>query len=357
MASPELSTRHAAPLRTAPVLELCDLSKRFGNVLALDRVSLQVSAGELLAVVGPSGCGKSTMLRAVAGLLAADSGEIWAGGRQVAGPRTFVPPERRNVGVVFQDLALFPHLDVASNVVFGLRRRDRGRQQRVREVLDLVGLDGLGQRFPHELSGGEQQRVALARALAPDPSVVLLDEPFSHLDRNLRTLVREHTVQVLHAAGATGVFVTHDQEEALAAGDRVAVMHAGRLEQVDVPEQVFHNPTSRFVATFLGEADFVRGERVGDRAHTAFGTLPVTTPGVGPCQVMLRPHEVAMEPADSGSAVVVRTEFRGALVLHHVRFADGSTLRGVRPHSSPLAVGTRVRVRPLVDHPLAVFAA
>ncbi|CAN5777733.1 ABC transporter ATP-binding protein [soil metagenome] len=358
MASPEPSVASVrTPAPAAPVLELREVSKRFGGVVALDSVRLQVPAGELLAVVGPSGCGKSTMLRAVAGLLAIDAGQIWTNGREVAGPRTFVPPERRDVGVVFQDLALFPHLDVAANVSFGLQRRVTARGRRVHEVLELVGLDGLGRRYPHELSGGEQQRVALARALAPHPAVVLLDEPFSHLDRNLRTLVREHTVDVLHAAGATGVFVTHDQEEALAAGDRVAVMRAGSLEQVAAPEEVFHNPTSRFVATFLGEADFVAGERLGDHAYTAFGALPVTTPGAGPCQVMLRPHEVTMEPADTGSAVVTRTEFRGALVLHHVRLADGSTLRGLRPHTAPLPVGTRVQVRPLVDHPLAVFAA
>lgn len=227
MASPELSTRHAAPLRTAPVLELCDLSKRFGDVLALDRVSLQVSAAELLAVVGPSGCGKSTMLRAVAGLLAADSGEIWAGGRQVAGPRTFVPPERRNVGVVFQDLALFPHLDVASNVVFGLRRRDRGRQQRVREVLDLVGLDGLGQRFPHELSGGEQQRVTVARAVVAGPALVWADEPTGNLDTHTAERVMQLLAE-LHADGLTLVLVTHDPAIGEAA-QRLITMQDGSI--------------------------------------------------------------------------------------------------------------------------------
>ncbi len=338
-----------------PVLVLRDVCKRFGPVVALDGVSLEVESSELLAVVGPSGCGKSTMLRAIAGLVRVDSGRILAGAHEVVGPTTFVPPERRAVGVVFQDLALFPHLDVAGNVAFGLGRRLPDRDRQVREVLDLVGLGGLDRRYPHELSGGEQQRVALARALAPGPAVVLFDEPFSHLDRNLRTVVREHTVDVLRAAGATGVFVTHDQEEALAAGDRVAVMRAGRLEQVAAPEEVFHHPSSRFVATFLGEADFIPGRRTGDRVETVFGSLPVTETGSGHCQVMLRPHEVAVDADAAGTAVVVHTEFRGALVLHHVRLADGSVLRGMRPHSSPLAPGTAVRVRPLVDHPLAAF--
>jgi len=344
----------AAPPAAAPVLMLRDVRKRFDGVRALDGVSLEVGAGELVAVVGPSGCGKSTMLRAVAGLLTVDGGQIAAGGHEVAGPGLNVPPERRAVGVVFQDLALFPHLDVAANVSFGLRR-GRG-QGRVAEVLALVGLDGVSARYPHELSGGEQQRVALARALAPRPAVVLLDEPFSHLDRNLRTTVREQTVQVLRAAGATGVFVTHDQEEALAAGDRVAVMRAGRLEQVGSAEAVFHRPGSTFVATFLGEADFLPGRRCGSLADTVLGPLPVTEPGSGPCQVMLRPHEVGLEPAADGDAVVTRTEFRGASVLHHVLLADGGTLRALLPHTAPLAPGTRVAVLALVEHPLAVFA-
>ena len=226
-----------------------------------------------------------------------------------------------------------------------------------------MGLGGLEHRYPHELSGGERQRVALARALAPRPAVVLFDEPFSHLDRNLRTTVRDHTVEVLRAARATGVFVTHDQDEALAIGDRVAVMRAGQFEQVSEPERVFHRPVNRFVATFLGEADFVPGERTGDRVATAFGLLPVHEGGSasGRCLVMLRPHEVAVDE-DAGAhagvaAVVTRTEFRGATVLHHVRLPDGTTLRGTRPHSAPLAVGAAVTVRAVVDHPLTAFPA
>jgi len=336
------------------VLVLRDVRKSFGAVPALDGVSLDVRPGELLVVVGPSGCGKTTLLRAIAGLTRIDSGTIRAGAYEVAGPRTFVPPERREVGVVFQDLALFPHLDVGGNVVFGLDREPE-RRTRTAEVLDLVGLGGLGGRFPHELSGGERQRVALARALAPRPAVVMFDEPFSHLDRNLRATVREHTVEVLRAARATGVFVTHDQDEALAIGDRVAVMRAGQFEQVSEPERVFHRPANRFVATFLGEADFVPGQRTGDRVDTAFGMLPVHDSGNGPCLVMLRPHEVAVDEDDGADAVVTRTEFRGATVLLHVRLPDGNTVRGIRPHSAPLPVGASVSVRAMVDHPLTAF--
>ena len=338
-----------------PVLLLEGVTKRFGTVVALDGVSLQVPRGELLAVLGPSGCGKSTMLRSVAGLTAVDGGTITIEGRVVAAANAFVPPEQRQVGVVFQDLALFPHLSVRENTAFGLPRRAADQRHRVEEVLDLVGIVPLAERYPHELSGGEQQRVALARALAPRPSVVLLDEPFSHLDRNLRTAVREHTVEVLRADGATGVLVTHDQEEAMAVGDRVAVLRAGRLEQVAEPQAAFHTPATRFVATFLGEADFVAGERSGSVAETRFGRLPVTEAGTGTCDVMLRPHEVGVELDDAGPAVVTRTEFRGAAVLHHLAFDDGTSLRGLRPHTSPLPLGARVRAVPLIDHPLAVF--
>lgn len=354
-------TEHRAPGDGDPddVLVLESVTKRFSDVLALDGVSLRVRRGELLAVVGPSGCGKSTLLRSVAGLTTIDSGRITAGGRVVVGPGTWVPPERRAVGVVFQDMALFPHLSVADNVAFGLPRRLRSRRQRVQEVLDLVGMAGFAGRFPHELSGGEQQRVALARALAPQPAVVLLDEPFSHLDRNLRAHVREHTVAVLRAAGATCVFVTHDQEEAMAVGDRVAVAQAGHLEQVDAPENVFHTPASRFVATFVGEADFVPGMADGSHAVTALGSLDLASPAHGPVEVMLRPHEVTISVDANGTsnAVVRRTEFRGATVLHDLVLDDGATLRASLSHTHAAPVGSRVRVVADPGHPVAVFAA
>jgi len=339
---------------TEPVLVLERVRKRFGDVTALDAVDLEVGHGQLVAVVGPSGCGKSTLLRAVAGLTSVDSGRISVGGRDVVGGDRFVPPEDRHVGVVFQDLALFPHLDVTANVAFGLARAERPGP-RVADVLDLVGLTGLGNRYPHELSGGEQQRVALARALAPRPALVVLDEPFSHLDRNLRTLVRQQTVEVLRAAGATGVFVTHDQEEALASADRVAVMRSGRFEQVASAETVFHAPASRFVATFLGEADFVAGHRSGSEVDTALGRLPVTGTGSGRCEVMVRPQDLTVDEDTAGDGVIERTEFRGAVVLHHVTLSDGSTVRATRAHTEPVKVGTRVRVRPVLTHPLRAF--
>lgn len=340
-----------------PALRLEEVTKRFGATVAVNAVSVDVAAGELLAVVGPSGCGKSTLLRLIAGLTGPDSGRVSIGGREMAGPWAWVPPERRGVGVVFQDHALFPHLTVAGNVAFGLGRRHSRRGARVEEALDLVGLSHLGARYPHELSGGEAQRVALARALAPGPTVVLLDEPFSNLDRNLRVRIREDTVAVLRAAGATGVFVTHDQEEALAVGDRVAVISDGRMMDIAAPDVVFHCPASRFVATFLGEADFLPGRQAGATAMTSLGPLPVAGEPDVPrdVDVMVRPHEVGLTADPSGTAVVRRAEFRGAFTAYTVDLDSGGTLRSLRPHTERLPAGTRVGVHVDAGHRLAVF--
>lgn len=346
-------------LEQPPVLALDGVGKRYGDVRALDDVSLEVRRGELLSVVGPSGCGKSTLLRAVAGLIAVDAGHIFLEGREVASRRTTVPPERRGVAVVFQDLALFPHLSVRGNVSFGLRGRS-GTSARTAEMLDLVSLGPLADRYPHELSGGEQQRVALARALAPDPSVVLLDEPFSHLDRALAAQVREEASHVLRAAGATVVLVTHDQDEALGLGDRVAVLSAGRLQQVGSPADVFHAPASRFVATFLGEADFLPGYRTGGTVATGLGDLQAVgdaAPSQGEVEVMVRPHDLWLQADDAGTATVLRSEFRGGTMLQHVRLADGTVVRVSVPHVAATALGARVHVHVQDDHPLVALPA
>lgn len=366
---------------TEAVLECRAVSKRFGATTAVDDVSLAVGAGETLAVVGPSGCGKSTLLRMMAGLTGIDSGSIALAGREVAGPFTFVPAERRGVGIVFQDLALFPHLSVADNVAFGLaqHRTRRGRwpsgrpspaqrwspgarETRVQQMLELVGLTSFSQRFPHQLSGGEQQRVAIARALALEPDVVLLDEPFSQLDRGLAARVRDEALQTLRAAGVSVVLVTHDQDEALAVGDRVAVLRAGRLVHLAEPEEVFHRPVDRFVATFLGEADFLPGVRQGALARGPLGRLPVTPGPDGDVEVMTRPHDLTVVPwgdqapgAEGGSGVVRRVEFRGGDVLHHVDLDGGSTVRALTTHTRRVAVGRRVMVPTPNAHPLAAF--
>ena len=337
-------------------LELQGVGKRFGRTSAVDDVTLAVADGELVALVGPSGCGKSTLLMLVAGLLAPDAGRVQVGGRVVAGGGTWVAPEERRVGVVFQDAALFPHLRVSDNVAFGVPR-GRDRAARVQELLELVDLPDLGRRYPHELSGGQQQRVALARALAPRPSVVLFDEAFGNLDHSLRASVRDATAAALRETGAAGVFVTHDQSEALAVGERVAVMRAGRFEHVGEPADAFHRPANRFVATLLGEADFLPGQQDGDVVDTEVGRLSATPAARGPVSVMLRPHEVVFSPDPDGGARVVRREFRGATYLYTLGLPSGALVRAVTPHTLDVATGTQVALRVEAGHPVRSFAA
>jgi len=339
---------------TAAAVELAGITKRFGRTLAVGEVDLEVAAGELVSLVGPSGCGKSTLLLLVAGLLEPDSGTVAVDGQVVAGPGAWVPPERRRVGVVFQDAALFPHLRVADNVAFGLGRGE-DRSARVNELLDLVELPDLGRRYPHELSGGQQQRVALARALAPRPSVVLFDEAFGNLDSGLRTSVREATVAALHDTGAAGIFVTHDQAEALAVGERIAVMRTGRLEHLATPAEAFHAPATRFSATLLGEADFLPGTQDGDAVSTELGALPATPAGNGPVEVMLRPHEVAFMVDPTGCGCVERREFRGASWAYTLRLASGARVRSLQPHTLDVPVGTTVAPVVVAGHPVRTF--
>ncbi|WP_394249555.1 ABC transporter ATP-binding protein [Arthrobacter pityocampae] len=331
-----------------PALTLEGVTRRYGSFRGVESLDLAIPAGELVTLIGPSGCGKSTTLRLVAGLERPDAGRITVAGEVVADRSRFVNPENRRVGLVFQDHALFPHLSVARNVAFGLDRLPRAeRRKRVGDLLDLVRLAHLADRYPHELSGGEQQRVALARALAPRPAVVLLDEPFSSLDESLRAQVRRDTVATLRETGTTGVLVTHDQTEALSVGTRVVVMHNGVIEQADVPEKVFEQPATRFVASFMGDADFLPA-----RVHRALLTCEIgivsTVPGWADSDVavdvVLRPHEVALRAEPGATAHVSGVEYHGAFVLHHVRLASGRTLRSWQPHDVRHPVGTAVTV-------------
>ncbi len=330
-------------------LRLHDVSKRFDQTLAADRFSLDLADHELLALVGPSGCGKSTVLRMIAGLQPVDEGIIELSGDVVDDGRSAVPPERRGVGLVFQEHALFPHLSVAGNVGFGVRTDDRAH--RVAEMLELVGLHDLGTRYPHELSGGERQRVALARALAPRPRLLLLDEPFASLDPNLRTRIRDDVADILRATRTPAVFVTHDQNEALAIGDRIAVMRAGRLEQVGTPEDVFHRPIDSFVASFMGEAAFIPLDEATAMVRGVDGTgFPRHGDGNG--LLMLRPDDVTFEVADNsasdGTATIVGAEFRGSTWCYRLRLPSGAELLSVRSHLDRVAVGSAVHpgVRP-----------
>lgn len=312
-------------------LTVTGLRKSFGATEVLRGLDLDVPSGAFAAVLGPSGCGKTTLLRVVAGFEDADGGEVRLGDRVVVdGPRG-LPPEKRRVTVVPQEGALFPHLTVADNVAFGVPRRLTRRRRRVEELLDLVGLAGLGNRMPAELSGGQQQRVAVARALGPAPDVVLLDEPFSALDAALRAAVRQDVRTALHEAGATGVLVTHDQEEALSIADLVAVVRDGRVVQSAAPEQLYRAPADLAVANFVGEAVVLPTEVVGGVAWTPLGRLALLRGDQvqdGRGLVSLRPEQVHVVRSGRGgvSGRVVGTTFYGhdATIRLEVPAGDGT---------------------------------
>jgi iron(III) transport system ATP-binding protein len=282
----------------SPAIALRAVDKAYpGGPRAVDGVTLEVAEGTLLALLGPSGCGKTTTLRLIAGLERPDAGDVWVGGRLVAGAGGWAPPEQRRVGLVFQDGALFPHLTVAENIAFALGGRPRAAQAaRAADMLALVGLRGLEGRYPHQLSGGQQQRVALARALAPEPAVVLLDEPFANLDVALRVELREEVARILRAAGATAVLVTHDRQEALSLADHVALMLDGRLAQHGTPRELYGRPASRAVAGFVGEANWLPGHAAGGCADSALGPLPLLSPASGPVELLIRPEQLAVRP-------------------------------------------------------------
>ena len=339
-----------ASTRTSPsAIAAVGLTRSFGGVRALEGADLAVGDGQLVALVGPSGSGKSTLLRVIAGFEVPDTGAVWIGDRPVVDDGVFEEPERRGVGMVFQDGALFPHLTVRANVGFG-----DASEARVRACLELVGLAHRGDDYPHELSGGERQRVALARALAPEPAVVLLDEPFASLDRGLRESLREEVVAILRQAGATALLVTHDQEDALAVADVVAVMHHGRIEQSGTPEEVYRRPATPWVADFLGDADMVPGTAEGGVVDCALGRLPADEDLRGDVQVVLRPEAVAIHPHDdapphdaTGGVVgrVVRRRFFGHHQVVWLELPTGDQVRCRRSDASIWHPGDRVVVR------------
>jgi iron(III) transport system ATP-binding protein len=329
-----------------PSIRLEGVVKRFGAVEAVNGVSVTLAKGQLLALLGPSGCGKTTLLRLIAGFEPLDEGAIEIGGMRVAGRGLHVPPERRRVGMVFQEYALFPHLTVGQNIAFGLHRYSGSKEQRVAAVAEMVGLDGLVRRLPHELSGGQQQRVALARALAPEPDLILLDEPFSNLDAGLRVRVRSEVRAILRAAGATAIFVTHDQEEALSLVDQVAVMLQGRVEQVGNPQQLYHQPASRAVAEFIGDANFFPGEANGQTVACELGSLYLQYAARGPVDVLIRPENVTVKPAPpSTSSRVKNVLFFGHDQLVTVQMASGRELDARVSPIYNFAIGQPVAVQ------------
>ncbi len=357
------------------------VSKRFGALEVLRDVDLRVDPGRIVALLGSSGCGKTTLLRTIAGLERLDAGEVRVGDRvlSAAAADVHVPPEKRHVGMVFQDWALFPHLTVAQNVGYGLPRSAR-RGPRVAAALHMVGLDGLGDRQPATMSGGQQQRVALARALAPQPGVLLLDEPFSNLDSTLRVQVRTEVHQLLADLGVTTVFVTHDQEEAFVLGDEVAVMQAGHIVQQARPAVLYARPASPWVATFVGDANLVAGEGRGDHATTAVGDVALDVsvsggPAHGPVEVVLRAEQLRLDPLDTRDAVgpsadvgrrgvpgtVQLTEYYGHDTVYLVRPDAGDPVRARAAATPRFDRGDRVLVTydgpPAVVFPAPAHAA
>ncbi len=347
------------------VLELDGASKAYAETPVVEDLSLSVHEGELLTLLGPSGCGKTTTLRLIAGLERPTEGVVRIEGEAVAGEGSFLPPEERDVGVVFQEFALFPHLTARENVAFGLAdRSETERERRVEDLLELVGLTDHGEKYPQELSGGQQQRVALARSLAPEPRLLLLDEPFSNLDVDLRVEMREEVRRILKEAGVTAVSVTHDQEEAMSISDRVAVMYDGQLEQVGTPERVFQHPRSRFVASFLGHASFLAGTVDGDVVRTGLGRVSMDRiHGLTPeydgseIDVLVRPDDIAVRAATNGegNGRVVNRRYLGPTVLYRVELDSGDTLGAMHNHAAEVPLDEPVEVEVAADHDLAWF--
>ncbi|MCP5284673.1 MAG: ABC transporter ATP-binding protein [Burkholderiaceae bacterium] len=348
-------------------LQVESVTVRYGGEdarAAVDSASFGLAAGEIGVLIGPSGCGKTSLLRAVAGLERAASGRIAVDGRvlddAIAG--LHLAPEDRRIGMVFQDYALFPHLSVADNIGFGLAHLPRAqRQARVQKMLDLVGLAHAARRAPHQLSGGQQQRIALARALAPEPRLLLLDEPFSSLDVDLREHLAQELRAILKASGTTALFVTHDQLEAFALGDAIGVMHQGRLEQWGDAYTLYHRPATRFVARFIGHGVFTPAEIVacahGPCVHTPFGELddpaecplPDAYPG-GQCDLLLRADDVIHDDASPVKAQIERKAFRGSEFLYTLRLASGEQVLAHVPSHHDHALGEWIGIRPAVDH-------
>jgi iron(III) transport system ATP-binding protein len=339
-------------MKRSPIINVDCVSKKFSSksIPALTEVSFELKEGEILGLLGPSGCGKTTLLRIIAGFTEPSSGRVELAGTIVNCPGCWIPPEKRNTGMVFQDYALFPHLTIADNIAFGLRRNLKNNliKKRVSEVLELVGLTGLEKRYPHELSGGQQQRIALARAIAPQPALILLDEPLSNLDVQVRQRLRSEIRSILKAAGTSAIFVTHDQEEALAISDRIGVMDRGKLEQIGTPEEIYLKPESRFVAEFVTQANFLPAQKKGDFWKTEIAELEISSAMVSEYgdrgDLMLRQEEIIIKPDAQATTIVRDRQFLGREYRYCLETASGKKLHARTTTIVPVEVGERVRL-------------
>ncbi|MDH3412770.1 MAG: ABC transporter ATP-binding protein [Gammaproteobacteria bacterium] len=341
------------------LLEVRGVDVSYGNKAVLHDLSLHVNRGNFACLLGPSGCGKTTALRAIAGFERVDRGEIRLRGNVVSRPGSTMPPERRKVGMVFQEDALFPHLTVEGNIAFGLKKLERNeRRARVEEMLDVVGLKGLGEGYVHELSGGQQQRVALARALAPAPDVVLLDEPFSSLDVDLRARLGEEVKDILKQQGVTTILVTHDQNEAFALADHIGVIRDGRVLQWDTAYNLYHEPADRFIARFVGQGVFLRGTLISpDAVDTELGVIrgnrAYSWPKGSKVDVLLRPDDILPDPNGEVLAEVVSRAFKGAQILYALKLATGSSVLSLFPSHLNYETGETINIRLEIDHLVA----
>jgi iron(III) transport system ATP-binding protein len=342
------------------LLNLRDLGCGYPEHKVVQDLNLHLNAGDIGCLLGPSGCGKTTTLRAIAGFEPVLEGEIQLADEIISRPGFTLAPEKRRIGMVFQDYALFPHLSVVENVAFGIRQQ-ANCQRTTDELLELVKLGHLSKRYPHELSGGQQQRVALARALAPEPRLLLLDEPFSNLDGELRRRLSHEVRDILKARGTSAILVTHDQEEAFAVSDHVGVFHEGRLQQWDTPYNLYHEPLTPFVASFIGQGYFIRGQLLSpDSVQTELGLIrgnrAYTWPSGSAVDVLLRPDDIVYDPDSELKARIVGKTFLGAATLYRLQLATGSLLESLFPSHADHPTGKDVGIRVAADH-LVVFPA
>jgi iron(III) transport system ATP-binding protein len=341
---------------TTPLLRVDAISAGYDDAKVIDALSFDVETGEIVSLLGPSGCGKTTALRAVAGFQPVTTGTITIAGRTVSTTNRTVPPEQRSIGMVFQDYALFPHLNVADNIAFGLHHQSTGQQRaQVGHLLEATGLDGMGGRFPHELSGGQQQRVALARALAPRPTLLLMDEPFSNLDVDLRERLSIEVRDLLKHEGISGILVTHDQHEAFAVSDKVGIMHHGRILQWDTPHALYHQPAHRFVADFIGQGRFISGvARAPQIIDSELGPLPAKCPqGLASgarVEILIRPGDVVPDEHGEIAATVKDKAFKGAETLYLLELSTGTRLLSLFPSHHDHRPGDAVRIRLNAEH-------
>jgi len=344
----------ASPL----TLEVDGLSHAYGSHQVVRGLSFSLPRAAIGCLLGPSGCGKTTVLRCIAGFEEAQQGTIRINGREVSGAGATVPPEKRRIGMVFQDYALFPHLTVGGNIAFGLRGERAEREARVAELAAMVGLSAALDKYPHEISGGQQQRAALARSLAPRPDLLLLDEPFSNLDVDLRERLSAEVREIIKASGATAVLVTHDQQEAFAMADEIGVLHEGRIQQWDTAYNLYHRPANRFIADFVGQGAFLPATAVNARElEIELGLLQGAAPHGGrSLEVLLRPDDVVHDDAAPTKAEVVHKAFRGAEILYTLRLESGRKVLALVPSHHNHAIGERIGIRLDVDHVVA-FAA